>query len=460
MISLLEVAERTQKGPKMEEKEWNLGLFRKLNALAKKYEIHYPNDGSWFSTDESMVDRAWQAALDFLVQEGVYCISTGRVVQFSEEEVKQAIKEIPAEVVMGEGRDQRIVTQGQLDCQGPLFWRPGHHAPFTEDLGPLVVKNFAMIGDPCYMEGFNFAVVDGREIYGLPIEAYAAKREMVWMREGVRKAGRPGMAVCLYPINTRAAALIAPIDPGCAIRPTDGILLSTLPDVKMEHDLLTAAIVYEDYGCFKVNGGGSAAIGGFCGGLEGAIIESIVKPIAGWMVYRDGVTYAGVGYIGSTTGRTISVKPDLAWANSLVCHVFNRKTSFVYWGGGTGGSTSGPGTDTFLWEVALGSIGAPINGGHIAGPRQHRAMMNASQTPMEAIWALEVAEAVRKKGYRRNEVNPILERIAAKLEGRPHAQGLPLEQCWDLVKHQPTPSYYEKYLRVKEELASWGLQFD
>ncbi len=36
MISLLEVAERTQKGPKMEEKEGNLSLFRKLNALVKK----------------------------------------------------------------------------------------------------------------------------------------------------------------------------------------------------------------------------------------------------------------------------------------------------------------------------------------------------------------------------------------------------------------------------------------
>jgi hypothetical protein len=121
---------------------------------------------------------AWRAAMDFIAQEGVYCITTGRVVQFSEEEVRQAVREIPSEVIMGEGRDQKVVTRGQLDCKGPLFWRPGHHAPFTEDLAPLVVKNFASIGDPCYLEGFNFPVVDGREIYGLPIEAYAAKREI------------------------------------------------------------------------------------------------------------------------------------------------------------------------------------------------------------------------------------------------------------------------------------------
>ena len=460
MISLLEVAERTQKGPKMDENDWNMGLFRKMNALARKYEIQYPKDGSWFNADESMVERAWQAALDFLVEDGVYCISTGRVVRFSEDEVKQAVREIPAQVVMGEGRDQRTVTKGKLDCQGPMFWRPGHHAPFTEDLAPLVVRNFATIGDPCYMEGFNFPAVDGREIHGLPLEAYAAKREIAWMREGVRKAGRPGMAVALYPISTRAAALIAPIDPVAGLRPTDGILLSILPDVKMEHDLLTAAIVYEDYGCFKVNGGGSAAIGGFCGGLEGAIVESVVKPIAGWLVYRDAITYAGVGHIGSTTGRTISVKPERAWATSLVCHTLNAKTNFAYWGGGAGGSSTGPGTETFLWEVALGAIGVPINGGHLAAPRQHRAAMNASQTPLEAIWALEVASAVRKANYTRNGVNHILEKIASKLEGQPHATGIDLRECWDLVTHQPTPAYREKYLRVKEELASWGLEFD
>ena len=124
-----------------------------------------------------------------------------------------------------------------------------------------MVKNFAQIPRGDYLEGFNFAVVDGREIFGPPLEAYAARREVAWLREGIRKAGRPGMAIAYYPINTRAATMIAPLDPVSGLRRTDGVILSPLPDIKVETDLLTAAIVYEDYGCFRINHGALALVG-------------------------------------------------------------------------------------------------------------------------------------------------------------------------------------------------------
>ena len=44
MLSLLEIAERAQKGPKMDENAWNMGLFRKMNELTQKYGILYPAD--------------------------------------------------------------------------------------------------------------------------------------------------------------------------------------------------------------------------------------------------------------------------------------------------------------------------------------------------------------------------------------------------------------------------------
>ena len=52
-----------------------------------------------------------------------------------------------------------------------------------------------------FIEGFNFTHIEGREIMGPPMEVYASRRQMNWMREGVRKAGRPGLAVVYYPIN-------------------------------------------------------------------------------------------------------------------------------------------------------------------------------------------------------------------------------------------------------------------
>ena len=284
MISLLDVAERVQKGPKMDEKKWDLTLFKKLNEYAKKYGIKYPDDSSYFNLDDDMAEGALEAAVEFLVDMGIYCVTTRRVVKFEEKEIRDAIEDAPSEITVGEGRDVRVIKQRKCEGNERVNQCPGHHAPFSEEMAPLIVKNYAQIAQADYLEGFNFGVVDGRRILGTPTEAYAAKREVSWMREGIRKAGRPGMAIAYYPINTKASTLIAPIDPDYGLRRTDGVLLSILPDTKMEQDMLTAAIVYEEYGCFKVNGDGCGAIGGFCGGAEGAIIEAIVNTIGGWLV--------------------------------------------------------------------------------------------------------------------------------------------------------------------------------
>ena len=60
------------------------------------------------------------------------------------------------------------------------------------------------------------------------------------------------------------------IDPDNGLRPTDGILLSLLPDLKIEQDMLSAAIVYEEYGSFKLSGS-FAIIGGFAAALTGRL---------------------------------------------------------------------------------------------------------------------------------------------------------------------------------------------
>lgn len=317
MLSLLEIAERAQKGPKMETKDWDLGLFRRMKELSRHHSLHYPGDGQFFNLDDSVPERALRAAVDFLVEQGIYCLTTGRVLQFTEAEVQQAIAEAPREVIVGEGRDARVLRQKQVEGREPLNQTPGHHAPFSEDVAPLVVKNFAQIPTADYIEGFNFTNVDGYEVFGMPLEAYAARREVAWMREGVRKAGRQSMAVAYYPISTRGAAMLAPLGGDEGLRRTDGILLSTLPDVKIELDLLAASIVYGDYGAFKVNGGANGGIGGFCGGVEGAIIEAIAKAIGGWLCYRDHIACTGMGYTAASTWPGIQLRPDAEWDTSM-----------------------------------------------------------------------------------------------------------------------------------------------
>ncbi|MDP3061612.1 MAG: monomethylamine:corrinoid methyltransferase [Chloroflexota bacterium] len=459
MLSLLDIAERMQRGPKVDENAWNMGLFKKMNELTAKYQLYYPKDGSFFSTDDAVADRAFRAALDYLVEKGIYCLTTGRVIQLTEQEVLGTIKAMPKEYTVGEGKDARVLKQRRLEEKEGLNHCPGHHAPFAEELAPLVVKNFAEIPTADYLEGINFAVVDGREIFGMPLEVYAARREAAWMRQGVTKAGRPGLAIAYYPINTRAADMIAPIDREVGFRPSDGVLLSVLPDIKVEQDYLTAAIVWEEYGGFKLNGNGSGSVGGFAGDLGGALIEAIVQVLSGFIVYRDIACWGGVRSSGTmASAKEVQVRPAEVWASSVWSQALHRHTNYIIFIGA--GGLSGPGCETHLLEVAYRAATIPINGGNVHITRQFRARMNASQSPLDAEWSYEVAEAVMRSNHTRDTASDLLRKIGEKLKGRvPEAPYNDIREFYDLVHHKPLPAFEKAYLKVKDELASLGLEF-
>ena len=430
-------------------------LFQKMQTLAKEYNLSTQGVEEFINTDDSIADAAFNAALDFIVDMGAYCITTGRVIRFNEQEVKRAIREAPNQIIMGEGRDARIFRQGTLDGREPININPGHHAPFTEDFGSLVVKNFAQIPRTDFIEGFNFPVVDGRDCYQQPFEAYAAIREIAWMREGVRKAGRPGLAIVLYPITTKASSLIAPMNPQLGLRPTDGLLMSTLPDVKVEYDHITTAIVYSSYGYFAVNGSFGMA-GGFCGGPEGAMIEGIVRPIIGYMCYGDTLHYTGVEHLGYVMGERIVLHP-MNWARSVVYQALNRNTNLIYMDWNI--TCSGLCTETALLENAIRSIEATVNGAALYEPRVSRARMNAGQTPLEPEFMIEVSDAALNAGLKRKDAGKVLQQIAAQLKGKDPEPGKTISECYDLVKHQPSQDYRAVYETVKKTLTNLGLEF-
>ncbi|MCL4534110.1 MAG: monomethylamine:corrinoid methyltransferase [Bacteroidetes bacterium] len=458
MISLLDVAERSQTGPKMEVGQWERALYRKVTELAQRHDICYPNDGSWFNFDDALPKRALEAGIDFLVEMGVYNISTNRVVNFTRQEVMDAIKEIPGQIIIGEGRDVRILKQKKVEGTESLNQNPGLHVPMSEDMAPLAVKDFASIPSIDYLHGFNFTVVDGREIIGLPIEAYAVRRQLAWMREGIRKAGRGGMAVALYPLTMRAGALLAPMDPDYGLRRTDGVLLAMLPDVKMESDLLTGAIVLcHDYGCFNQCSSGTL-LGGFCGGVEGAIVEALAKAIGGWMIYGGSPITTGLEHVLEAGVKKLTARPEVAWGSSVIHHALNNNTNTIC-SGPRGAGYAAIGSEDHLIETAIGAIRSAIDGGHLGISRQNPPRLNRAQTPLEAVLQWEASEATIRAGIKRPEADKIVRNLAAMIEGRPIEESPDLNEIYDWAHNRPKAGYQETYLRTKEILSRQGLDF-
>ena len=76
MITLFEIAERTQTGEKVEEKKWDMAFFQTISALVKKYDIKTPENHCFINRDDELVERAFEAAIEFLQHTGVYCITS------------------------------------------------------------------------------------------------------------------------------------------------------------------------------------------------------------------------------------------------------------------------------------------------------------------------------------------------------------------------------------------------
>ena len=70
---------------------------------------------------------------------------------------------------------------------------------------------------------------------------------------------------------------------------------------------------------------------------------------------------------------------------------------------------------------------------------------------------IEVSDAVIEEGLDRRAGNELLGRIAALFEGEKPAAGYDIQECYDLIHHQPKESYAEAYRRVKTKLRDMGL---
>lgn len=473
MISLLEIAERARSGPKMSEKAWNLGMFQAMQALATRYHLERPAHEIFFDVDPSYCDRAFQAAVQFLVERGVYCISSHRVIQFTEDDVYQAIRAMPTEVTIGEGRETTCIQKRKRADPRRLHAKLAGHGPWSEDLLPLplIVRNLAQVSRCALIEGFNFTRIDGWEVYGLPLEAYAAKRAVGLMREGLHKAGRPGMSVVYYPISTQASTLIAPIDPTSGLRRSDGVLLSVLPDIKVEYSLLTAAIVYEDYGCYRMNGGSFAIVGGFCGGPEGAIIESLVKTLAAWLIYRDCFQYGGCirpRVESRTYVPTRRLEDELfIWPSYVVNTALSRHTNVIRFGG-------------FYGLPSIGALGSPesliIHGLHaMANTVLGSSVISGGLLPPLTEFLLDISDATIRTGISLEDMNRLLQHAVSTitrpltqstlqildrrmlLYSDPAAYFAPLQQLYDFVRQQPSTTFLEHCTQAKRYFAEQGL---
>jgi methylamine--corrinoid protein Co-methyltransferase len=407
---LLEVADRAYTGPKASEKTWNLMLFRKIRELIERFQLGYSGSDRYFNVDDEEVDRFFDAGVALLSELGVYCFTTNRVIHFDVDEVLTAARSASEELVVGEGVDRRVIRKRRLEDTKLVNFHMGGHCPWPQEKASTIMAAFASVRRNDYIEGFNLTAIDGYELRGDAFAAYASRRTIEIMREAVGRGGRPGMAIALYPILTRAGCMLAPLDPENALRRSDGVLLSTQRDLKVEDNFIQTAIILERYGSFRLNGGTSSVIGGFCGPTEGAMLETIAKHLVGWICYRDHFSY---GPNVQTQAELLSgrnpllrvKKEDLPpnWVTYVIARAIQRNTNLIVFGAGFRGEpgVGGSGSVTSLLSLARNIVATTVLGSNVSG----------GFTPYHGEWLVQVSDATVKARVKGEEVKEIMERI-------------------------------------------------
>ena len=479
MISLLEVAERARSGRKLSDKEWGLALFKKLQELIARYDLQQAGPEHFYEVEDAYADALFQAAVDLLSELGVYCTHTHRTITFSEDEVREALLENPLEITMGAGGDRRVWQTRAIGDRRPPGINVTGHGPWSDALIPLpiIVRELVRHQRVDLIEGFMYARIDGWEVHTMASRAYAARRAVAKVREGLAMAGRSGLAIAYYPVLTDGFSMLAPLDEARGLRRSDGGFFTILPDLMVEEDLIGAAQVYHELGCFGLSGGSGS--GPWGGSVEGRMIESTVGCLANWLVYRD--TIIGIG--GASTAvdflpRTAEqVRPPnisrdekgMEWRSFAVQKALRKHTNQIYYTGIWGWNriyydmTAVP----YLLRVALSSIRNTLLGLHFRlgatnPPTYTNWVIETSDAALKSHLGLadfvELAERVHKDKLKDHPLQPVLQDQRMHVYGKNPSAFLEAGlKAYDWYKQSPTKEDLEGKRQARNYLRNIGL---
>lgn len=123
---LLDIVDRTRDGPPCKAKDFDLRVLpANVQELEKEYKIKYDPDRP-VPNDNALADALFQAGLRLFLDVGILCTDTERRITFTENEVKEALRDQPGRVLVGQGRDAREMYCRKIEDTAPPrnVWRP------------------------------------------------------------------------------------------------------------------------------------------------------------------------------------------------------------------------------------------------------------------------------------------------------------------------------------------------
>jgi len=455
MLSFSSVVERAFTGSICTERDFDLDIFvPNLRKVVQKYGIKYDPQNP-IPADDDLADRVWEAAMEFLVETGVYCLDTERRILFTKDEIEGALETGPRGYIFGEGKDAKAMPRRIPEDKTPPWCSVGPtSSPVSSELFYVnLVKAHAEnpLGDsitiPC------LTMVNGQQIVGgSPLGLEGAIRAVLLTREGMRRAGRPGMPI-VNGVTTASRAQEHIAAHRFGIRNTDALEIGTIHEMKIDFDSMNKVAYSLAAGSliFAENG---IILGGLAGGPAGtAVVTAAYNPVD-LLILRGAVQHPFPTHfdLGVTSAR------DTIWARSVANQAVTRHSTLPVVNVGYSGA--GPMTEMLFYEHSAWVISSVVSGGSIECGASARGTALDYTSPLDPLLGSEVAHAVA--GMSRKEANGIVNALLGKYENqlRNPPIGKKYQECYDVASGKPIKEYIELYRKVRKEMADqFGLQF-
>jgi len=195
-VDIFETYERSVKGPKIAEKEYDYNILpTNLMNIKQKYDIKFGKE--IIPEDKELINNLFLAGMEMLVTTGMYNADTGRVIQVTEAEVKEGIKKTPKKLVLGEGRDAaNFIPRHGNEARKPIIQGGPTGAPVSEDIFIQVMQSYAQEAVVDTLVNGVMNTIEGHPAKtNTPWEIRATMAELRAVREARTRAGRPFMGI-------------------------------------------------------------------------------------------------------------------------------------------------------------------------------------------------------------------------------------------------------------------------
>ncbi len=195
-LDVYEFYERAKKGEKTTQDDWDLMTIpMKAMELKQKYDLDFK--GEFVPTDKDMMENLFKAGFEMLLDCGIYCTDTSRVVKYTEDEIWDAINNVQKEFTLGTGREAiRVHKRSVGDKRKPVVQGGPTGSPISEDMFMPVHMSYALEKEvDTIVNGVMMTVRGKPPIPKSPYEVLAAKTETRLIKNACAMAGRPGMAI-------------------------------------------------------------------------------------------------------------------------------------------------------------------------------------------------------------------------------------------------------------------------